>query len=146
MDLLAPQPRRPLNVPAILEAFENMIHPDTSLGSDASLWLDWTSWPDWTLLPDLSLNVGQFLQQEDQTLFGQPATASPTPMQLNTPFSLDASWWEVFGDYEESNGMLDQVCYHTSHLYLYFSLLFSADGMPATNQPYTSPILRLRAF
>jgi hypothetical protein len=112
LQLPTPQPWHPLNVPAILETFERMIHLDTSLCPDMSLWLNLTSWPDLTLLPNLfiCLDVGklgdyegshkldyvhsfctihisfhQFLQQEDQMLFWQPAMSSPTPMH---PFLL----------------------------------------------------------
>jgi hypothetical protein len=57
--LLAPQPRRPLNVPAVLEAFEKAICSETSHfpDEDVSFWFDPTTCPDSSIRPDLTLSL-----------------------------------------------------------------------------------------
>lgn len=116
LQVRAPQPRRPLNVPAILDAFEKAARLDTPPVPDAPFWLDVPLLPGASLLPnvpllpdaplspDASLPPGAPLSPDTSLPPGAPlspgaslppgAPLSPdTSLPPNAPLWPDASLW-----------------------------------------------------
>ena len=127
LQVRAPQPRRPLNVPAILDAFEKAARLDTPPVPDAPFWLDVPLLPGASLLPNAPLLPDAPLSPDASLPPGAPLspdTSLPPGAPLwpdaslwldaflwpDTPLCLNAGQLGLLGGFEGSNPLQDQAC------------------------------------